>query len=196
MKIGLYFGSFNPVHIGHTAIANYVLESTDVEQVWFIISPQNPFKNKASLLPDYHRYELVNRAIGDYSGFRASNIEFYLSQPSYTIDTLTILKEKYPDNDFSIIVGSDILPTFHKWKNYTEIPNIAHLIIYPRNTTKVECNLLPEKYTILHNAPQFEMSSSFIRKCIQEEKDVCFFMPKDAYNYLKEMHFYEKHRSK
>ena len=120
MKIGLYFGSFNPIHNGHMAIANYMLEFTDLNEIWFIISPQNPFKTKQKLLLDYHRLELVNLAINDTTGFRASNIEFNLPKPSYTIDTLAYLYDKYPEKEFVLIMGSDNLINFHKWKNFRQ----------------------------------------------------------------------------
>ena len=191
MKIGLYFGSFNPIHIGHLAIANYMAEFSDLEQIWFVVSPQNPFKQKNSLLADYHRLELVNRAIEDYPNFKASNIEFGLPQPSYTIDTLAYLKEKYPALQFSLIMGSDNLKSFSKWKNHELILAEHDLYVYPRPGFKddeVELN-----GTIhLINAPLMEISSSFIRKAIKEKKEIPYFLPPSVYKYLKEMHFYEK----
>ena len=117
-KVGLYFGSFNPIHIGHMAIANYMVEFTGIDQLWFVVSPHNPHKTKENLLDDYQRLELVTRAIDGDSRFRASNIEFGLPKPSYTINTLTHLHEKFPNHKFSIIIGSDNLDSFHKWKNY------------------------------------------------------------------------------
>ena len=121
MKIGLYFGSFNPIHIGHLAIANYMVEFTSMDQIWFIVSPQNPLKDKSNLLRDYHRLEMVHKAIDDDERFRASNIEFDMPKPSYTIDTLTYLHEKFPKYGFSLIMGSDNLQYLHKWKNYREL---------------------------------------------------------------------------
>lgn len=191
MKVGLFFGSFNPVHIGHMVLANFMLEYTDLERIWFIVSPHNPMKQKQSLLDERHRLQLVNLAIGDNIKLKASDIEFKLPQPSYTIDTLTYLKEKYPKNEFALIMGTDNLDSFHKWKNYEEILKQFELYVYPRpgfeggqlrSHTKVK----------LVNAPVMEISSTMLRQAIKEKKDVRYFMPESAWNYTKEMHFYEK----
>ncbi|MGQ1910504.1 nicotinate (nicotinamide) nucleotide adenylyltransferase [Marinifilum sp. RC60d5] len=191
MKIGLYFGSFNPIHIGHLAIANYMAEYSDLDQIWFVVSPQNPFKQKRSLLSDYHRLELVNRSIENYPKLKASNIEFSLPKPSYTIDTLTYLKEKYLQYNFSLIMGSDNLKSFSKWKNYELILQNHDLYVYPRPGFKDhEIELKGNIHLI--DAPLMEISSSFIRKAIKDKKELPFFMPGAAYQYLKEMHFYEK----
>jgi len=191
MKIGLYFGSFNPIHIGHLAIANYMAEYSDLDQIWFVVSPQNPFKQKSSLLSDYHRLELVNRSIENYTKLKASNIEFGLPKPSYTIDTLTYLKEKFPANEFSLIVGSDNLKSFSKWKNYELILQNHDLYVYPRPGFKDEEVQLDGNIHLV-NAPLMEISSSFIREAIKNKKEIPYFMPEAAYSYLKEMHFYEK----
>ncbi len=191
MKIGLFFGSFNPIHIGHLAIANYMAEYTNLEQIWFVVSPQNPFKNKSSLLADYHRLELVNRAIERYPNFKASNVEFSMPQPSFTIDTLTYLKEKNPSHQFSLIVGSDNLKNFSKWKNHDLILENHDLFVYPRPNFESESITLDGNIYIV-NAPLIEISSSFIRKAIKDKKDIPYFIPEKAHNYLKEMHFYEK----
>lgn len=191
MKIGLFFGSFNPIHIGHLAIANYMAEYTGLEQIWFVVSPQNPFKNKSSLLADYHRLELVNRAIERYPNFKSSKIEFGMPQPSFTIDTLTYLKEKNPTHQFSLIVGSDNLKSFSKWKNHELILKNHDLFIYPRPDFRSEDINLNGNINIV-DAPLMEISSSYIREAIKEKKDIPYFMPEKAYNYLKEMHFYEK----
>lgn len=191
MKIGLFFGSFNPVHIGHMVIANYMQEFTDLDQVWFIVSPHNPLKPKSSLLPANHRLRLVREAIGHNNKMKASNIEFNLPQPSYTINTLTYLKEKYPKNDFALIIGSDNLPTFHKWKNYEQILEHYELYVYPRPKTNAT-ELLQHAHVKLVNAPLMEVSSSFIREAIKNKKEVPYMMPDAVYKYIKEMHFYEK----
>jgi len=191
MKVGLFFGSFNPIHNGHLALANYMLEFTDLEQLWFVISPHNPLKQKKSLLADYHRYEMVNLAIGDAPRYKASNIEFGMPQPSYTIDTLVYLKDRYPQLDFVLLAGTDILVTFHKWKNHQEILANYSIYVYPRpgyNATE----LADHSAISMIEAPMMEMSSSFIRQSIKEGKDVRFFMPLAAYEYMREMHFYEK----
>ncbi len=191
MKIGLFFGSYNPIHIGHLAIASYMVEFTDLDQLWFVVSPQNPFKQKNTLLPDYQRFELVNQAIGNNHKFRASNVEFNLSKPSYTIDTLTYLHDKFPKYDFVLIMGSDNLENFHKWKNYEEILKYHELYVYPRHNTK-DNNLINHKKVKIVNAPIMEISSSFIRKSIKEGKDMQYFLPEKVYNYITEMRFYEK----
>jgi nicotinate-nucleotide adenylyltransferase len=191
MKIGLFFGSFNPIHIGHLAIANYIVEFTDVSEVWFIVSPQNPFKTKKNLLADYHRIALVRQAIEDDPRFRASDIEFKMPKPSYTIDTLTYLREKYPDKEFVIIMGADGLATFHKWKNYKELIRTCKRYIYPRPGI-LENNLKNLENAEFVNAPIMNISSTFIRDAIKQGKDVRFFMHAKTYEYLKEMHFYEK----
>ena len=189
MKIGLYFGSFNPVHIGHLAIANYFVEFSDMEQLWFVVSPQNPFKEKKSLLAEHHRLALVKVAIEDDLRFRASNVEFSMPQPSYTIDTLTYLKEKYEEHEFVLIMGEDNLKGFHKWKNYQEILDNHQIYVYPRDYKTIKKTLY-DNITIV-DAPLIEVSSSFIRNAIKEGKDVSFFTQYKVSEYLKEMHFYE-----
>ena len=190
MKVGLYFGSFNPVHIGHLAIANYFTEFTDIDQLWFIISPQNPLKKKDTLLPDYQRFELLYRAVGNENKYRVSDIEFRMPRPSYTIDTLTFLHDKYPDFQFIIIMGSDGLTTFNKWKNYQQIVSDYPRYIYPRPGSEYIDTENHENIKLI-NAPLIEISSSFIRQAIKEGKDVKYFLPKDVYEYITEMHFYK-----
>ena len=190
MKVGLYFGSFNPVHIGHLAIANYFVEYTDIDQLWFIISPQNPFKKKQTLLPDYQRFELLYRAVGNDNKYRVCDIEFRMPKPSYTIDTLIYLQEKYPDYQFVIIMGSDGLSTFNKWKNHEQIIRNYPRYVYPRTGSEHIKHEEHENIKVV-NAPLIEISSSFIRQSIKEGKDVKYFLPKDVYEYITEMHFYE-----
>ncbi|MFN8255811.1 MAG: nicotinate (nicotinamide) nucleotide adenylyltransferase [Bacteroidales bacterium] len=191
MKTGLFFGSFNPVHIGHLAIANYMCEFTDLEQVWFVVSPQNPFKDKKSLLPGHQRLEMVRLAIDDTIKYKASNIEFQLPQPSWTIDTLAYLYDKYPERNFALIMGSDNLPGFNKWKNYLEILKNHKIYVYPRPNNHYG-EFGNHNSIIKVNAPLIEISSSFIRQSIKNGKDVRFFLPDKVWAYIKEMHFYEK----
>ncbi|NOY37904.1 MAG: nicotinate-nucleotide adenylyltransferase [Chlorobi bacterium] len=195
---GLFFGSFNPVHIGHMAIANYMVEYTTLDQVWFVVSPHNPLKKKTSLLSDYHRLELVRLSLRDDPRFRVTNIEFKLPQPSYTIDTLTRLEEKYPTHNFSLIMGADNLITLHKWKNFEQILDRWSLIVYPRKGSdtadipeNLKSRLSPENYTLVR-APQIEISSTALRKAIREGRDMRFFFPEPVYQYVRDMHFYEK----
>jgi nicotinate-nucleotide adenylyltransferase len=191
MKIGLFFGSFNPVHIGHMAIANYMVAFTDIEQVWFVVSPHNPLKEKKTLLSDIHRLRLVREAIGDDARFNASNIEFKLPQPSYTINTLEYLKEKYPAKQFALIIGADNLQTFHKWKNYEEILKQYELYVYPRPSTEGGGDLKINPHIKLTNAPLMEISSTFIREAIRNKKDIRHYLPEAVSKYISEMHFYE-----
>ena len=188
MKAGLYFGSFNPVHIGHMAIANYMVEYTDMDQVWFVVSPQNPFKKRKSLLADHHRLELVERALGNDERFRATDIEFKMPTPSYTIDTLAWLSEKYPSYRFVIIMGSDGLPAFPKWKNASEIQKNYKRYVYPRPGFHAEVS--GQENLEVVDAPHIEISSSFIRKAIGEGKNIPYFLPPEAWKYLDEMNFY------
>ncbi|MBN3034193.1 MAG: nicotinate-nucleotide adenylyltransferase [Bacteroidales bacterium] len=188
---GLFFGSFNPIHTGHMVMAGWFAEYTDLEKVWFVVSPQNPFKEKKSLLDDYHRLALVRLAIEDDPRFWVTDIEFRMPQPSYTIDTLTYLEEKYPGRPFTLIVGSDQLPTFHKWKNPERILELYRLYVYLRpGFDGGEYRNHP--MVRIFDAPQMEISSSFIRDSIREGKDMRYMLPVRVYEYIKEMHFYEK----
>jgi nicotinate-nucleotide adenylyltransferase len=191
MKIGLLFGSFNPIHIGHMVIANYMVEFTDLKQVWFVVSPQNPLKNKATLLAENHRLQITRRAIEDFNKFKASNIEFKLPQPSYTIVTLTYLKEKYPKNDFALIIGGDNMRTFHKWKNHEQILEQFELYVYPRPKEDLSEWRDHPKVKIVP-APLMDISSSFIREGIRSGKDMRCFLPPGASEYISEMNFYKK----
>ncbi len=201
-KIGLYFGTFNPIHVGHLIIANYMSYHTDLDEVWLIVSPQNPLKEKTSMLADYHRLSLVRVAIEDNPKLKVSNIEFDLPKPSYTINTLTYLKEKYPNNLFCLIMGEDNLRTFHKWKNYEMILKDHFLYVYPRIITEKEKilelnadyknNLNENNKVKFHDAPVMKISSSFIRKAIKEKKDVTYMLTDSVAQYVKDMHFYEK----
>lgn len=190
-KIGLFFGSFNPIHIGHLAIANYLIEYTDLEQIWFVVSPHNPLKKKESLLDDYQRFEMVQLAIEDDFRFKASDIEFRLPQPSYTIDTLTYLHEKHPQHQFCLLIGGDNLSNFHKWKNYQSILDYYSLYVYARPGFQ-EDDFKTQGDIHFFHAPQMDVSSSFIRKAIKEGKDVRHFLPPKVWEHMREWHFYEK----
>lgn len=188
---GLYFGSFNPIHIGHLAIANYFVEYANLAELWFVVSPQNPLKKKSSLLADYHRLEIVNRAIENYPKFKASNIEFNLPQPSYTTDTLAYLDEKYPEREFALIMGEDNLSSLHKWKNFELLLEKRKILVYPRPNCKKNDYHQHSNVTLL-NAPQIEVSSSFIRTAIKENKDIRYFLHDSTWKYVDEMNFYKK----
>lgn len=196
-KIGLYFGSFNPVHIGHMAIAGYMTEFAGIDQVWFIVSPHNPLKKKETLLADHHRLYMVRLSIGDSDKLKASDIEFKLSVPSYTIDTLTYLKEKYPKNDFCLVMGDDNLYTLHKWKNAEELVSKYPIYVYPRPDSGKPSSLLLDQLLSkadIHqvNAPLMDISGTFIRGGIKDKKDMSYFLPAAVWKYIREMHFYEK----
>lgn len=191
MNIGLYFGSFNPIHIGHLAIANYIVEFSDIEQLWFVVSPQNPFKKKSTLLDDYQRLELVNIAIDKDLRFKASNIEFNLPKPSYTINTLKYLEEKHPNFQFSLIMGVDNLTNLHKWKNFEQIIANYSIYVYPRPGIEITENFKENENIVILDAPIMDISSSFIREAIKKGKQINYYLPYKVYDYISEMHFYE-----
>jgi nicotinate-nucleotide adenylyltransferase len=196
-KIGLYFGSFNPIHIGHMAIAGYMTEFAGLDQVWFVVSPQNPLKKKETLLADHQRLYMVQLATGDNDRIKASDIEFKLPIPSFTIDTLTYLKEKYVNYEFCLVMGSDNLYTLHKWKNAAELVSKYPIYVYPRpETNKPVSGLLDQillSADIHHaNAPLMEISGTFIRSSIKKGKDMSYFLSPAVWKYIVEMHFYEK----
>lgn len=192
MKIGLFFGTYNPIHVGHMVIANYMVEYTDLERLWIVVTPHNPFKEKKSMLADYQRLQLVKIAIEDDNRFRASDIEFNLPQPNYTIHTLTYLKEKHPEHEFVLVMGADNLTHFKKWKNYQEILDKYEIYVYPRVEGVFSDDLLAHPKVSFYQAPVIQISSSFIREAIEAKKDIRYYLPKDVYNYVREMHFYEK----
>lgn len=191
-SIGLYFGTFNPIHIGHLAIANYLVENSDLAEIWMVVTPHNPHKKKKTLLDDYQRLHMVHLATDDYDRIKASNIEFGLPQPSYTVNTLAHLSEKYPDKDFTLIMGEDNLKSLHKWKNYQVILDDYSIIVYPR----VSSGEVPEQF-VNHpkvttiDAPIMEISSTMIRNGIKEGKDLRYFMHHQVQEYVEEMHFYK-----
>ncbi|WP_303316838.1 nicotinate (nicotinamide) nucleotide adenylyltransferase [Flavivirga abyssicola] len=192
MKVGLYFGSFNPIHIGHLVIANHLAEYSDLDQIWFVVTPHNPFKKKRSLLDNYQRLEMVYRATKDYIKLKPSDIEFNLPQPNYTINTLAYLQEKYPDNEFSLIMGEDNLKSFHKWRNYKLILEDHHIYVYPRiSENKVETQFEGHKKIHHIDAPIMELSSTLIRHGIKAGKNVKPMLPEFVWEYLDEMNFYK-----
>ena len=175
MNIGLYFGSFNPVHTGHLIIANYLVSNVEIDQVWFVVSPQNPLKHSSSLLNEYHRLHLIQSAIDGENKLKVSNVEFQLPKPSYTVDTLTYLKEKYSHHRFSIIMGSDSFQNINKWKNHEVILNNYPLYIYQR--PGFELTETDQKGITLVQAPLLEISSTYIRKLVKENKSIRYFVP-------------------
>ncbi|MFL9845435.1 nicotinate (nicotinamide) nucleotide adenylyltransferase [Flavobacterium rhizosphaerae] len=193
MKIGLYFGTFNPIHIGHLIIANHMAEYTDMDQVWLVVTPHNPLKKKSSLLDDYHRLQMVHLATEDYEHLRPTDIEFRLPQPNYTVHTLAHLQEKFPDYEFSLIMGEDNLNSLHKWKNYEVILQNHDLYVYPR----IKSGTLPTEFDShprIHvtDAPVIEISSTFIRKSIKNGKNVRPLLPQKVWEYAEHNLFYTK----
>jgi nicotinate-nucleotide adenylyltransferase len=176
MRIGLYFGSFNPVHIGHLIIANHIVQNTDLNQVWFVVSPQNPLKKSVTLLNEYHRLYLVQVSIEDEPALKASDIEFRLPKPSYTIDTLTYLREKYPSHKFSVIMGSDSYSNLPAWKNAEQLIKEYPIIVYERPGFTTE-KIYDGSQTTILNAPLLEISSTHLRKMIREGKSIRYLVP-------------------
>ncbi|MCX7546447.1 nicotinate (nicotinamide) nucleotide adenylyltransferase [Xanthomarina sp. F1114] len=191
MKVGLFFGSFNPIHIGHLIIANHMVEHSDLDKIWFVVTPHNPFKKKSTLLDNYQRLEMVYRATKDYDNLDPSNIEFNLPQPNYTINTLVYLEEKYPTYEFSLIMGEDNLKSFHKWKNYELILESHDIYTYPRiSKGSIETQFHGHKRIHHVQAPIMEISSTFIRKSIKADKNVRPMLPEAVWKYIDEMSFY------
>lgn len=190
-KIGLFFGTFNPVHIGHLVLANHFAEHTNLAEIWLVVTPQNPFKQKIRLLPNRQRFEMVYLATESYPKLKPSDIEFDLPKPNYTSDTLVYLEEKFPGKKFSLIIGEDNLVHFHKWKNYEVLLERYGLYVYPRKNDKP----IPEQFinhpkVRLVDAPEMEISSSKIRTWVKEGKNVRPLLPFKSWQYLDEMNFY------
>jgi len=197
-RIGLYFGTFNPIHVGHLIISNYMTGYTNLDEVWLVVSPLNPLKKKESLLKDYHRLNLVRIAIEDNPNLKACDEEFNLPKPSYTIYTLAHLKEKFPKYNFNLIMGEDNLRSFKKWKNHEEILKSHYLYVYPRILTEQEklektknIPIVKHSNIIRCEAPVMKISSSFIRKAISENKDVRYLLTPEVFKYVDEMNFYK-----
>ena len=190
-KIGLFFGSFNPVHIGHMIIANFMVEHSDLSEIWMVVSPHNPLKEKKSLAKDRDRLHLVNLGIGENLKIKASDIEFSLEKPSYTVDTLAYLTEKYPHHSFSLIMGGDNLGTFYKWKNYETILKHHNIYVYQRPGYDLGDLQDHAKVTILE-APLLAISASYIRKQIKENKSIQYLVPNKVWDYIDGSSMYKK----
>ncbi len=193
MKIGLYFGTFNPIHVGHLIIANHMVEHADLDQVWLVVTPHNPLKKKSTLLDDYHRLQMVFLATEDYPKLKPSDIEFKLAQPNYTVNTLVHLEEKYPNHEFSLIMGEDNLKSLHKWKNYEAILEHHEIYVYPRISVEDE-NLEFKNHPKIHiiDAPVVEISSTAIRSNIKLGKNVRPLLPEKVWEYIDHNLFYKK----
>lgn len=201
MRIGLYFGTYNPIHVGHLIIANHMAERDDMDQVWLVLTPQNPLKNNNNLLQDYHRLALLKIAIDDNFKLRASDIEFSLPKPSYTVDTLAHLREQYPEHQFALIMGEDNLRTFHKWKNYEVILERHQIYVYPRPITLAELNnhvaptmseIHNHTNVIITDSPMMQISSTIIRNNIQKGQSIQYLVTDPVRQYIDEMNFYRQ----
>ncbi len=191
-KVGLYFGTFNPIHIGHLAIANHMVEFSDLDEVWMVVTPHNPHKKKSTLLADHHRLEMVYRATEAYDNIKPSNIEFGLPQPNYTVNTLAHLEEKYHDYQFALIMGEDNLNTLHKWKNNEVILERFEVFVYPRvtsTTIKEEFKNHPKITKV--DAPIMEISSTFVRNAVKDGKRITPLLLQKVWEYIDEMNFYK-----
>lgn len=193
MKIGLYFGTFNPIHVGHLIIANHMAEHSDLDQVWMVVTPHNPLKKKSTLLDDYHRLQMVFLATEDFPKIKPSDIEFKLPQPNYTVNTLVHLEEKYPNYEFSLIMGEDNLKSLHKWKNYEVILERHDIYVYPRISSEEE-NLEFKNHQKIHliDAPVVEISATFIRDNIKKGKNIQPLLPAKVWEYIDHNNFYKK----
>jgi nicotinate-nucleotide adenylyltransferase len=190
MKIGLYFGSFNPIHVGHLILSNHILNESDLEKIWFVVSPLNPFKEAENLINEYDRLHLVQKAIEDDARLKASDIEFLLPKPSYTIHTLTYLEEKYPDHSFSIIMGSDSFQNLDKWKNSEIIIKNYSIIIYKRPGFQIN-NKLNANIQIM-DAPLLEISSTHIRELVRTGKSIKYLVPSSIEEEILASGFFKK----
>ncbi|WP_332734234.1 nicotinate (nicotinamide) nucleotide adenylyltransferase [Flavihumibacter sp.] len=188
MKIGLYFGSFNPIHTGHCIIANHMATNTDLQQVWLVVSPQNPFKPSAGLLNEYHRLHLVQKAIDGVECLKASDIEFHLPRPSYTIDTLTYLAEKFPQHEFAVVMGSDGLQNLHKWKNANTLMAEVEFYVYPRPGFIINTDLPARIHQV--QAPMLDISATVIRQQIKNRKDIRFLVPEPVREEIEKNGYY------
>ena len=196
MKIGLYFGTFNPIHVGHMIIGNHIAENSDLDQIWMVVTPHNPLKNKQTLLDDYQRLQLVFLATEEYPKIKPSDIEFKLAQPNYTVNTLAHLQDKFPQHEFSLIMGEDNLKSFHKWKNYEVILENHDIYMYPRISSETDTNQYlafknnPKIHSI--DAPIVEISSTFIRESIKKNKNVRPLLPEKVWEYIDHNNLYKK----
>ncbi|WP_159265589.1 nicotinate (nicotinamide) nucleotide adenylyltransferase [Tenacibaculum maritimum] len=192
-NIGLYFGTFNPIHIGHLIIANYMVENSDLDEIWMVVTPHNPFKKKSTLLDNYHRLEMVFKATEGYDKMKPSDIEFNLPQPNYTVHTLAHISEKYPDHQFNLIMGEDNLKGLHKWKNYEAILEDYEVYVYPRiSEGKIATQF--DNHHKIHKveAPIIQISSTMIRNQIKEGKNSKPLLSATVWKYIDEMNFYKK----
>ena len=191
-KIGLYLGTFNPIHNGHIALANYFINSTDLDEVWVVLTPQNPFKKNHNLIQDTHRLEMANNTFNHLKNIKVSDVEFKLDKPNYTIDTINRLSEDFPNKQFTLLIGEDNLVNFHHWKDYSKILDLVEVYVYPRTTDiNIDQELITNNKINILDAPKIETSSDQIRKRIKEGDDIQSYLPKEIYKYIIEKKLYK-----
>lgn len=191
IRTGIFGGTFNPIHLGHLALANYLCEENWVDELWFLITPQNPFKQEQTLLDNHLRMKMVEAAIAGYPRFKASDFEFTLPRPSYTVTTLQKLSETYPDREFVLIIGADNWAAFDKWKYPEEILRNHRILVYPRPGYEINPHELPPQVKAV-NTPLLEISSTFIRESIASGKDIRYFLHPEVYRFIKQHQLYNK----
>lgn len=190
MKIGVFSGSFNPIHIGHMVLANFITEFTDIDEVWFLVTPQNPLKEDTVLLDENTRLEMAKLALADYPKLKASDFEFSLPKPSYTVYTLEALSEAYPDNTFSLIIGADNWEAFDRWRDFEEILQQYKIYVYPRLGYRISISKKWKENVEALNSPVVEISSTFIREALMKGKNMHAFLPESVYKYITEKGLY------
>jgi nicotinate-nucleotide adenylyltransferase len=194
-KVGLYFGSFNPIHLGHLIIANHMLIRADLDEIWIVVTPSSPFKLNTEMIAEQHRLQMVKLAVSENPSIFASDVEFNLDRPSYTVDTLRILRDKFTQVEFSVILGEDNYQNLHKWKDHSEIVDNHRLLIYPRRLSSsavVRENNIENSQAVLYTkAPMIEISSTYIREAIENKQDVQYLLPDPVIFYIGNNHLYE-----
>ena len=191
-KIGLYLGTFNPIHNGHIALANYFINNTDLDEVWVVLTPQNPFKKNNNLIQDNHRLEMANNTFNHLKNIKVSDIEFQLDKPNYTIDTINRLSKDFPNQQFTLLIGEDNLVNFHHWKDYSKILDLVEVYVYPRTTDiNIDQELITNNKINILDAPKIGTSSDQIRKRIKEGDDIQSYLPKEIYKYIIEKKLYK-----
>ena len=191
-KIGLYLGTFNPIHHGHITLANYFANNTDLDEVWVVLTPQNPFKKNNNLIQDNHRLEMANNTFNHLKNIKVSDIEFQLDKPNYTIDTINRLSKDFPNQQFTLLIGEDNLVNFHHWKDYSKILDLVEVYVYPRTTDiNIDQELITNNKINILDAPKIETSSDQIRKRIKEGDDIQSYLPKEIYKYIIEKKLYK-----
>ncbi len=191
-RIGLYPGTFNPIHNGHVTLANYFINNTELDEVWVVLTPQNPFKKSNDLIKDNYRLEMANKIFNHLINIKVSNIEFQLEKPNYTIDTINRLLEDYPKNQFTLLIGEDNLANFHQWKDYSKILDLVNIFVYPRTKKNaIDKGIISNSKIMILDAPQIKVSSEEIREKMKEGSDIQSYLPKEVYSYIIEKNLYK-----